>query len=125
MIISSLVLIVIILVLPETLRSIAGDGTWSLSGIYQPLIRRYRKEHKQAGEPQPIAPRPIVTVRTFLEPLKLLKEKDIIVSLIFGGTVYTVWSMVVASTTGLFKDLFQLDELKLGLIFLPNGTSPP
>lgn len=64
-----------------------------------------------------------VTAMTFIEPLKMLAEKDISVTLIFGGLVYTVWSMVVASTTGLFKDRFGLNELTLGLAFLPNGKS--
>jgi hypothetical protein len=50
-----------------------------------------------------------------------LREKDILVSLIFGGAVYAVWSMVVASTTGLFKDRFALNDVLAGLAFLPNG----
>jgi len=64
-----------------------------------------------------------VTARMFIEPLFLLKEKDILLSLIFGGTIYAIWSMVTSSTTGLFKDIFRLNELQLGLAFLPNGTS--
>lgn len=64
-------------------------------------------------------------MQTFIAPLKLLIEKDILASLVFGGAVYTVWSMVVASTTGLFKEHFQLDELKLGLVFFPNGAYLP
>ena len=66
-------------------------------------------------------PTPKVTLQTFVEPLKLLAEKDILVSLLFGGVVYTVWSIVVASTTRLFKERFGLSELTLGLVFLPNG----
>lgn len=65
---------------------------------------------------------PKVTVRTFLEPLLLLKEKDIFVGLFFGGVVYAIWSMVTSSTTGIFKQAFQLNELLLGLAFIPNGT---
>ena len=62
-----------------------------------------------------------VTLKTFVEPLLLLKEKDILPSLIFGGTIYAIWSMVTSSTTGLFKQAFGLSELLLGLAFLPNG----
>lgn len=64
---------------------------------------------------------PKVTLTTFVEPLKLLKGKDFLTNLIFGGVVYAIWSMVTASTTGLFKANFQLNELVLGLVFLPNG----
>lgn len=123
--ISSLVLLAILLFLPETLRSIAGDGTVRLSGIHQPLAQRFQKAKGQPDSPPSRVPRAPVTAQTFIAPLKLLIEKDILVSLVFGGAVYTVWSMVVASTTGLFKERFQLDELKLGLVFFPNGTYPP
>ncbi|KID62568.1 Major facilitator superfamily transporter, partial [Metarhizium hybridum] len=118
---SSLVLATIVVFLPETLRTIAGNGSLRLSGIHQPLIRRFVKEKHPLEEPDYMGPRPKVTLATFLRPLALLGQKDILVSLVFGGTVYTVWSMVVASTTGLFKDLFQLNDLLLGLVFLPNG----
>ncbi|KAF5121895.1 Itaconate transport protein [Metarhizium anisopliae] len=118
---SSLVLATIAVFLPETLRTIAGNGSLRLSGIHQPLIRRFVKEKHALEEPDYMGPRPKVTLATFLRPLALLGQKDILVSLVFGGTVYTVWSMVVASTTGLFKDLFQLNDLLLGLVFLPNG----
>ena len=63
-----------------------------------------------------------VTFRTFAAPVKLLVEKDIIALLSSGGMVYTIWSMVVASTTGIFEDRFGLNELMLGLVFLPNGS---
>lgn len=62
-----------------------------------------------------------ITIRTFLEPAKLLREKDILSSLLFGGVVYAIWSMVTASTTSLFKQKFHLSELLIGLAFLPNG----
>lgn len=65
---------------------------------------------------------PKVTVKTFAAPIKLLLQKDIIALLVSGGMVYTIWSMVVASTTGIFQDRFGLNELMLGLAFLPNGT---
>ena len=123
LILSTLVVVVIIVFLPETLRSIAGDGTLRLTGIYQPLIRRFTKDPKYLVDPEDTLERPKVTVNTFIEPIKLLAEKDILVNLLFGGMVYTVWSMVVASTTGLFKERFRLDELTVGLAFLPNGIA--
>lgn len=64
-----------------------------------------------------------ITLSTFTEPLKLLIQKDILINLIFGGVVYTIWSMVTSSTTGLFKEKFNLSELQVGLAFLPNGKS--
>lgn len=123
LILSSLVIIAIIFFLPETLRSIAGNGSLRLAGIHQPLIRRFMKDPPYIQDRDDAYSPPKVTAKTFIEPLLLLKEKDILLSLIFGGVIYAIWSMVTSSTTGLFKQIFHLNELQLGLAFLPNGTS--
>jgi MFS family permease len=126
LILSSLAVMMIIIFLPETLRSIAGNGTIRLTGIYQPLIYRFTKEPSYLEDTDEPIVRVKVTIMSLVDPLRLLAEKDILSSLIFGGVVYAVWSMVTASTTGLFKSRFGLSELLLGLAFLPNGTlSPP
>ncbi|KAF7957651.1 hypothetical protein EAE96_003225 [Botrytis aclada] len=121
LILSSLTLMVIIIFLPETLRSIAGNGSLRLSGLYQPLIRRVRTEPSYMEDPDKNFVRKKITFTTFIEPLKLLCQKDVLFNLLFGGVVYTIWSMVTSSTTGLFKDRFGLNELQLGVVFLPNG----
>ncbi|KAF2676917.1 MFS general substrate transporter [Lentithecium fluviatile CBS 122367] len=121
LVLSTIVVLAIVIFLPETLRSIAGNGSLRLTGIHQPLIRRIRKEKPYMTDRDDSYSPNKVTARTFIEPLLLLKEKDILLSLIFGGTVYAVWSMVTSSTTGLFKQAFGLNELLLGLAFIPNG----
>ncbi|THV55550.1 hypothetical protein BGAL_0006g00020 [Botrytis galanthina] len=121
LILSSLTLIVIIIFLPETLRSIAGNGSLRLSGIYQPLIRRVQTEPSYMEDPDKNFVQKKITFTTFIEPLRLLCRKDVLFNLLFGGVVYTIWSMVTSSTTGLFKDQFGLNELLLGVVFLPNG----
>ncbi|KAH8122965.1 hypothetical protein ACSS6W_002139 [Trichoderma asperelloides] len=120
-ILSSLVIIMVILFLPETLRSIAGNGSLRLTGIYKPLVARFTVEPPYMQDPDETVQRKKVTVITFIEPLRLLVEKDIVLNLLFGGVVYAIWSMVTSSTTGLFKSRFGLNELLLGLAFLPNG----
>lgn len=138
LILSCVVLAAIILFLPETLRSIAGDGSLRLTGVYLPFIQRFlagttgdhipkclqqycSNAHGGGGGGGDMLPRKKVTARTFIEPLKLLGERDILFNLIFGGVVYAVWSMVTSSTTRLFQQSFGLDEILLGLAFLPNG----
>lgn len=111
----------LIVFLPETLRSVAGNGTIKLKGIYQPLIRTLTKDPDYMREPEPGRRKDKVTPRTFLEPLLILKDKDMMIVLGYGGVVYAVWNMLVATTTDLFKKRFQLDELTLGLVFIPNG----
>lgn len=119
--ISTLVLALIIVFLPETLRSIAGNGTIRLTGVYQPLISRVRKEPEYMVDSDPNFQLQKVSIFLIIEPLKFLFEKDVFVSLVFGAIVYTVWSMVTSSTTSLFKEHYGLSELLLGLAFIPNG----
>ncbi|MCJ1330848.1 hypothetical protein MMC10_007535 [Thelotrema lepadinum] len=111
----------IIIILPETMRSIAGDGTLRLSGIYRPLIWTVRKEPSYMVDPDERPELPKITWRTFVAPLTLLMNKSIVLSLIPGGIVYAIWSMVTASTVSLFKAKYQLNELLLGVAFIPNG----
>ncbi|KAI0913080.1 MFS general substrate transporter [Ustulina deusta] len=122
LVISVLVLAVIVFVLPETLRSIAGNGGYRLTGIYQPLLRYCTKEPDYMQDPSPGLVRKTITARTFIDPLTLLAEKDILLQLVFGGIIYTIWSMVTATTAGLFKASFGLNEFLIGLCFLANGV---
>ena len=116
----TLTLFLIVLFLPETLRSIAGNGTMKLNGIHQPLIYSY-KEPADEDIDHNTPPRKKITLSTIFFPFKALKEKDVFIILIVGATHYTTWSMVTSSTTALFEGPFNLNLLQLGLIFLPNG----
>ena len=111
----------IIFILPETMRSIAGDGTIRLSGIYRPIIWTLRGELSYMIELDESPQLRKITWRTFLAPLALLMNKSIVLSLIPGGVVYAIWSMVTASTVSLLKARYQLNELLLGVSFIPNG----
>ncbi|KAI0856309.1 MFS general substrate transporter [Xylaria cubensis] len=121
LIISTVVLAIIVFILPETLRSIAGNGSYRLTGIHQPLIRYCTKEPEHMQDPPPGQAHKKIDVRTFINPLKLLAEKDILLQLVFGGVIYTIWSMVTSTTAGLFKVSFGLNEFLIGLSFLANG----
>lgn len=118
------VFIFILLFLPETLRSVAGNGTLPLAGMDRPLIWRLKVFGKPAHEKEELLPgvRPKLALRKFVEPFRPLKEKDIIVSLVFSGVIFAIWMVVTVSTVGLFKETFGLNEAFLGLVFLPNGT---
>lgn len=118
-----LIIIAIIVFLPETMRSIAGNGAIRLKGpVYKPLIRYIRKEPRYMQDPDGPLNSNKVTIWTFLRPFRLFREKDLVINLIWGGFVYAIWNMVTTSTTPVFKARFPfLDELLLGVAFLPNG----
>ncbi|GJC87113.1 itaconate transport protein [Colletotrichum liriopes] len=118
---SSLILIAIVLFLPETMRTIAGNGSLRLTGIYKPLYQYVSKEPKYMQDPDGALNRQKITIFTFLRPFRLFKEKDLVINLIWGGVIYAIWNMVTTSTTPLFKASFGLNELLLGVAFIPNG----
>lgn len=109
--------------LPETLRQIAGNGTIRLHGIYRPLSLKFARLGETSEGLESERPRPKMAWKTIFDPARMLAEKDIFVILFFGSIVYAVWSMVTASTTNLFQHIYHLDDLTVGLAFLPNGES--
>jgi MFS family permease len=117
----SITLLLILLLLPETLRSIAGNGTLRLAGIHRPLIYTFSPPSDALIDRDP-TPKKKVTLSSIIAPLKFLFEKDVFITLFFGSIVYTVWSMVTSSTTSLFQSRFRLNDLQIGLAFLPNGA---
>ncbi|KAI0140770.1 major facilitator superfamily domain-containing protein [Pestalotiopsis sp. NC0098] len=121
LILSTVTLGFILVFLPETMRNIAGNGSLRLSGVYRPLIRVVRKEPDYMRDPEHPIKRKQIRVSTFTDPLRLLGQRDILLNLVFGGIIYTVWSMVTSTTTSIFKSAFGLNELLVGLAFLPNG----
>jgi len=120
----------IVVLLPETLRNLAGNGTIYLHGWrYRPL------SYRLLGLPEPVLERRDPEVakikpkfnwgEMITGPARMLCEKDVFVTLLFGSVVYAVWSMVTASTTHLFQARYHLNDLTVGFAFLPNGSSIP
>ncbi|KAF2673922.1 MFS general substrate transporter [Microthyrium microscopicum] len=118
-----IVVVLITLFLPETLRSIAGDGSRQLYGIYRPLV--YTKRHHAMMTSRATLNKSYeekkLSWKMLLESFRLLAEKDVFVTLMFGGIIYTIWSMQTSSTSSLFTNGYHLSSWQTGLIFLPNG----
>jgi len=121
---------IIIVLLPETLRNLTGNGTISLQGWrYRPLSNWI------IGMPEPVLEqchsaaaenrKQVKWGQMVTGPARMLCEKDVFVTLLFGSVVYAVWSMVTASTTQLFQARYHFSDLAVGFAFLPNGSSFP
>lgn len=122
-VLSGLVLIQIIVLLPETLRCMAGNGSVRVSGIkYKPLWNVMSKKLSDLTDPEEVA-KPEIKLGDFLEPFHMLGEMDTLLNLLFGGVVYSMWSMMTGTTTMLLAERFDLNELHIGFAYLPNGES--
>ncbi|KAH9965123.1 MFS general substrate transporter [Lactifluus volemus] len=104
------------LLLPETLRSIVGDGSIPGGRIYTPpisFIGRHRVMNKSGERP----PR-----KAFTNPLFMFTFPDVFILLVFGGTNYAVLYGVIATVAAIFQDEHpHLNETDIGLCFLSMG----
>ncbi|KAI9690643.1 MAG: hypothetical protein M1820_009950 [Bogoriella megaspora] len=120
---AAVVLLGLLTFLPETHRTIAGNGSVPLSGFHKPWIYIVLPPREWAhAQDRPKAKTPPLSFRKILTPLAHVFEKDIVTLLLWGAIVYTVWSMVTSSTASVLQDQFpSLTNVELGLCFLPNG----
>lgn len=115
--------LVLAIFLPETLRSLVGNG----SGYANPTpIQwwRHRKERKRNGTAIK-ATRPHMTWKQWLlgplQPLMYAKEKDILILLVYYSVQYAACYTVTTSVPYLFSNLYGLNDMWTGLSYFPNG----
>ena len=92
------VLVAILLFLPETLRSIVGNGSIRTSGWNTPLWDHFmrllhkdpNKESASALQPTHSTPEHHLRDAHPLKPLLMLKEKDVALMLFYNGLIYTL-----------------------------------
>lgn len=121
---SGLCVVGVLSLIPETLRRIAGNGELPLEHwYYRPLLWSFlqcgnkplskgKDQDNPARPSDEIGPPKPFTFTIFLRPFQLLREWDALCALLFGGCVYTAWSMMVASTTYLLKDIYQFNTIQ-------------
>ena len=112
-------LLCILLFLPETLRSIAGNGSIPVPRRLRAIVPIVgRKTTMQAFDPQ-ARPKPKHSVNPFV----LFTYPDVIVLLSFTGTVYAVNYTITATISSAFARIYpELSETVLGLCYLPVGA---
>lgn len=114
-------MVFIILLLPETLRSIAGNGTVKLGLVHRPFWSIFKSRDtpfNPTGDSQSRRP----SLAALMKPFNCLRQKSIVASIIFGSVVYAVWTAVISTTTLLFQSRFHLSTLLVGIALLPSGA---
>lgn len=108
--------LVLFLFLPETLRSIVGNGNVEAGWIYtppMPIVGRHRPMKHTSDLP----PR-----RPLMNPFTLFMYPDVLILLFFNGTLYAVFYGVTASLSISFEDTYPyLTQTDIGLCFLAVG----
>jgi len=123
-----------VLFLPETARSIVGNGSISPKRHFnQPSFHLLVPEHartKPEASGAHDSPPPIHIAkpqsRKFPNPLaslKLLRFPETTILLLAYGINYTVYCCLQASLSTLFVDIYRVSGLIAGLIYLPFGVA--
>lgn len=75
----------------------------------------------QRGPSTPLPPPQVKRVPNPVKSLRLLSRKDVAVSIMPGGFLYTVYCCIHTSLSTTFIQVYHLDEWQAGLIYLPFG----
>ncbi|KAJ5514350.1 Major facilitator superfamily domain general substrate transporter [Penicillium fimorum] len=120
---SGICILLIALFLPETSRSIVGNGSRHVSALHRPIFR-YHQSRKSTV--LPALNEEVNTPRKFRIPnplatLKILASRDSLLITAIYGIYYMNFSCLQGSLSTLFIDIYKLSELKAGLVYLPFG----
>ncbi|ODN72868.1 hypothetical protein L202_08295 [Cryptococcus amylolentus CBS 6039] len=122
----AVVLIPLILFLPETLRSLVGDGSIPPPSLNtSPIVLYQRKQMakrlaEEDGEMEPVVrpePKPYRPFSTFM----ILLTPEIICCFVFTSLLYLQFYSSLTLFSTALKNSYHLSELKIGLCYLPSG----
>lgn len=110
----------VFLLLPETCRSIVGNGSVMPSLIHRaPVLSLPPFKRMQNNDTSTLAPRHSVD---FLTPFKILLNVQVALVLIAGGLQYASWTMSLTSlSTKLEAAPYNYSVAHVGLMYLPQG----
>lgn len=119
---SGVFLVLLIILLPETLRSAVGNGSARTSNLMVRFpLAIYQKTTKVKFSPQPA-----VTVKTsridLIGPFRILFSKQAAPIIIFLGIYYAVWQMSITAMSTLFQSHYGLTQTQTGLTYIANGV---
>ncbi|KAG1785279.1 major facilitator superfamily domain-containing protein [Suillus plorans] len=112
---SSACFIVLVTLLPETLRSIVGNGSVLPPIQYRPLLPLMGRGHKDSEVERPPA-------RKSPNPFRLFACVDVLNLLVFNGIQYAVFTAILATISSLFEVNYpHLTETDIGICYLASG----
>jgi MFS family permease len=121
---SGVFLLVLILLLPETLRSIVSNGSWvPPNPIARYPLLLYKRTTKVQWNPEANQSEPAAGKQVdFTGSLRILISKQAAPIIIFLAIYYAVWQMSITAMSSLFEAHYGLSETQIGLTFIANGA---
>lgn len=120
---SCVLLFSLLIFLPETLRSLVGNGSRAPESWYmQYPLALYHRHTKVSIDHDAVTselgPSKHIDV---LGPLRILFSKQAFPIVFFFSIYFAVWQMGAASISPLFKEHYNLSDTQAGLTFIGNG----
>ncbi|KAI4280196.1 MAG: hypothetical protein L6R38_004639 [Xanthoria sp. 2 TBL-2021] len=106
---------------PETARKVVGNGSLSPRGLNKTMGDYLRSRRIPVTTPGLTAPRNSFYWPNPLAGLSIVLDKKSALTMVIGGIFYTVFSCLAASLSTICIDLYDLNYLEAGLIYLPAG----
>lgn len=118
-------LIIMLVFLPETLRSLVANGS-RVPSASEPMTKypliTYQKLSKVTWDPKAT---PSQTPKKRIDltgPFHILVSKHSAPIIIFLAIYYAVWQMSITTMSSLFQKEYGLSEIQIGLTFIANGV---
>ncbi|KAB8254398.1 major facilitator superfamily domain-containing protein [Aspergillus pseudonomiae] len=115
-----------LLFFPETARKVVGNGsipppTWNLSLINWYQTRPRRTEEGQEANNNTVEARHKITFPNPLRTLSIVFQKDTSLILLSNAILFAGFYDVSASIPSIYEDLYDLNDLQIGLCYIPFG----
>ncbi|KAI0008497.1 major facilitator superfamily transporter [Xylariaceae sp. FL0662B] len=120
-ILGGIVLLLVLLALPETARSIVGNGNLGATGINRTLLSLLREKLGKEKSPSLNMKERMISFPNPLACLKLLLSKDVFAVLLCNGIYYATYCCIQGSLSTLFIEIYGYGELQAGLVYIPFG----
>ena len=120
-ILGGICLLIICLFLPETARSVVGNGSIPATGVNQDLISKFRGRHSEESSPTRLLPKKRLKIFNPIACLTIMFYKDNATIFLANGIFYMIYCCIQASLSSSFISIYHYRELEAGLIYLPFG----
>lgn len=132
-ILSGAYLIPFLIIFPETGRNVVGNGSippqgWNISLLDFFAVRSARKSEteltraRSQEEQERLARTRKLRFPNPLSTLRVIREKDAGLLLLYNSLVYTAFYTVISSAPYLFAEIYGFNDLQIGLSFIPFGV---
>ncbi|KAJ5622907.1 hypothetical protein N7490_011512 [Penicillium lividum] len=115
-------LILVLLFLPETQRRLVGNGSVQARGVHRSAFDLFTKDRKIKGDQGQKHGKRKFHIPNPLKSILMLRSKGNLTVIMIGSITYLVKMTLQTSLAAQCTDIYDLDYLQAGLIYLPSGV---